>query len=252
MWQRPRLLNSAADLLFAAGAAMLLAAGVLWALRQPLLPIRGVWVSAPLRHVARADLEEAVQQHLRGNFLSVSMDDLRLALEGIPWVRKASVRRVWPERLVVRLEEHQPMAHWGNSGSEWVNSFGEVFAAPLMAGAKPELPRLSGPEGSSRTLLEQYGAAVAAFAPLRAKPVRLTLFSRHALEMALDTGLVLKLGREQPSASIRHRLARFIAVYPGVMAGRKPPPAIADLRYPNGFTLYPKSNPAALPATQRE
>ena len=252
MWQRPRLLNFAADLLFTAGAAMLLVSGVLWTLRQPLTPIREVWFAAPLQHVALPDLEITVQGHVQGNFLSVSLNELRLALEAIPWVRKASVQRVWPGRLAVHLEEHQPIAHWGNSGSEWVNSFGEVFSAPLTVGPKPKLPQLSGPAGSSTVLLQQYGMAAAAFLPLKVKPVRITLSPRYALEITLDTGLVLKLGREQPSAPIQRRLARFISVYPNVVTGRQPRPVIADLRYPNGFTFYPKSNPTVPQTAQGE
>ncbi|MDR2165066.1 MAG: cell division protein FtsQ/DivIB [Zoogloeaceae bacterium] len=240
MWQRPQLLNAMADLLFAAGSAMLLAAAVLWIMRQPFAPVRDIRLAAPLRHVALSELEEAAQGALRGNFLSVSLEDVRAALETVPWVRKATVRRVWPNRLDVALEEHRPVARWGVSGNEWVNTFGEVFAAQLTVGAKPALPRFSGPPGMAPALLRHYGASVAAFAPMGVKPARLALSPRHALEMTLDTGLVLKLGRERQSAPIQQRLARFIQAYPASVAERNPRPAVADLRYPNGFTLYPQ------------
>ena len=34
------------------------------------------------------------------------------AFEAVPWVRRAVVRRVWPDRLAVRLEEHRAAALW--------------------------------------------------------------------------------------------------------------------------------------------
>ncbi|MDR2678695.1 MAG: FtsQ-type POTRA domain-containing protein [Zoogloeaceae bacterium] len=252
MWNRPLSLNAIADLLFAAGAAMLLAAGVIWGMRQPFAPVREVRLSAPLQHVAWQDLEEAVQAQGQGNFFLVSLDRLRVALEAMPWVRRAAVRRVWPDQLVVTLEEHQPVARWGQSDTEWVNSFGEVFAAPLTVGATPVLPRFSGSADTSAILLRQYAAATRAFAPLGVKPMGLRLSARRALEITLDNGLLLRLGREQEKAPLAARLARFVAVWPEEVAGRTPPPQVADLRYPNGFTLYPKGSRAARTVVREE
>jgi cell division protein FtsQ len=240
MWQRPQLLNAIADLFQAAGAVMLLASGALWLMRQPFAPIRVAELSAPLQHVAVGEVQEALQEKARGNFMGVSMETLRARLEALPWVRKATVRRAWPDRILITLEEHVPLAHWGNpgEGSEWVDSFGEIFAAGPSE-AHPELPWLKGPESSARQLLERYRETRALFEPLGLRPVRLQLSSRLALDMQLDTGLVLKLGREQSAAPIATRLARFVELYPAIVAPRVPRAQVADLRYPSGFTLYP-------------
>ena len=58
------------------------------------------------------------------------------AFESVPWVRHAVVRRVWPNRLAVTLEEHRAAALWQGlgttTGSEsLVNGHGEVFEANL-------------------------------------------------------------------------------------------------------------------------
>jgi cell division protein FtsQ len=240
MWQRPQLLNAFASLFFIAGSAMLVTAALIWCLRQPFAPIRVVELDAPLARVAADELQEALQEKAQGNFLKLSLTDVRERLEALPWVRRATVRRLWPNRLLITLEEHVPLAHWGDPGkaAEWVNSFGEVFAATLPE-AHPELPWLKGPQGSAPMLLERYREARALFIPLGMKPTRLTLSSRLALDMRLDTGLVLKLGREQSSSPIAARLAHFVAIYPAVVARRVPPVEIVDLRYPGGFALYP-------------
>ncbi|MDR1648341.1 MAG: FtsQ-type POTRA domain-containing protein [Zoogloeaceae bacterium] len=252
MWNRPLSLNAIADLLFVTGAAMLLAAGVIWMSRQPFAPVRVVRLSAPLKHVAWQDLEEAVQTQGQGNFFLVSLERLRATLETMPWVRRAMVQRVWPDQLLVTLEEHQPVARWGQSDTEWVNHFGEVFAAPLTIGTTPRLPRFSGSADASVILLRQYEVAARTFAPLGVKPTALSFSSRRALDIRLDNGLLLRLGREQGKAPVAARLARFVAVWPQEVAGRTPPPQIADLRYPNGFTLYPKGSRAARPVVQEE
>ena len=239
MWHRPQLLNTLADLLFAAGAALLMAALAIWVLRMPFAPIREVVLEAPLQHVHPAELEEALQGRVRGNFLSLSLDGVRDVLEGQPWVRKATVRRVWPDRLVVSLEEHQPVARWGDAGGEWVNSFGETFAASLPDGTRLELPMLKGPAGTAPLLLKRYGETLELLAPLQLKPVAVSLSSRLALGLKLDNGMRLELGREQSRSPASQRLLRFVDIYPAAVAGREPRPATVDLRYPNGFALYP-------------
>jgi cell division protein FtsQ len=241
MWRQPKLLNALADMLFVAGWAMLLTLPVILLPRMPFAsPIRVVQLSAPLRHVARTELEEALSGRLRGHFFNLSVEGVREALERLPWVRRARVRRVWPDRLVIELEEQQPAARWGDSSNEWVNLQGEVFAAfwPMAEkSGNSVLPRLKGPPGTSALLLRRYGESVDMLARISLSPVALTLSARQALEMDLDNGMTLRLGREQNRSSTRERLRRFIEFYPYVVANRTPPPRVVDLRYPNGFAL---------------
>ncbi|MDR2625464.1 MAG: cell division protein FtsQ/DivIB [Zoogloeaceae bacterium] len=242
MWHQPRVLNLLADILFAAGWAILLALPVIALLRMPFAPVRVVEFADPLRFVAARELEEALAGRLRGNFFGLSTENVREALERLPWVRRARVRRVWPDRLEVVLEEQEVSAHWGDSGNEWVNVQGEVFAAnppDLPEGGKFSLPRLSGPPGSAAFLLRRYGESARLLARVSLVPVALRLSARQALEMELANRMQLKLGRERERSSLTWRLQRFIDLYPSVVAGRTPPARIVDLRYPNGFALYP-------------
>lgn len=75
----------------------------------------------------------------------------------MPWVRQAVVRRDFPNRLLVQLQEHQAVAYWGAEGdSRLVNSYGEVFDANLGELEKDDLPRLNGPEGQSAQVLAMH------------------------------------------------------------------------------------------------
>jgi len=105
----------------------LLIAGVQWLLRSSLFPVHEVTVSGHLAHTARNEVTRATQGRIRGNFFAVDLAEVRTALEALPWVRSVRVRRVWPDRLEVTLEEHVPLAHWGENAS--VNTFGERFDA---------------------------------------------------------------------------------------------------------------------------
>ena len=144
MWDNPRLLNIVAGALV--GAAMLaFAAAAAWlALHSSLFPIREAEVASTPRHTTRAEIESALRESVQGNFFAASPDRVRAALEALPWVRRASVRRVWPDRLLVTLEEHEPLARWGDDAL--LNLQGERFVGRTDA----RLPMFVGPSASAK------------------------------------------------------------------------------------------------------
>lgn len=237
MWNKPHLLNALADLLMLAAGAALLAAAAVWLVRVPSLPVREVVFAGPLAHTRRIEIEQVLPAALKGNFFSVNLEAVRGTLERLPWVRKANVRRIWPARLEIQVEEHKPLARWGDGKGELVNSYGEVFA--VLAGAEDmaSLPLLFGPQGTANEVLKRYGELVASFAAIGEKPVQLTLSPRLAWQLKLENGMLVDMGREQPKAPVGVRLQRFIEVYPEMIASRPVRPAVVDLRYPNGFAM---------------
>ena len=110
MWNKPHLLNAIADLLILAAIAALLVAAAVWLVRVPALPVRQVVFVEELPHTRRPDIEQALPVALQGNFFSINLEAVRGELERLPWVRKVELRRVWPARLEVKVEEHRPAA----------------------------------------------------------------------------------------------------------------------------------------------
>lgn len=237
MWNKPQLLNALADLLTLVATAALLGAAAVWLVRVPAMPVREVVFSEPLPHTRRAELEQALPAALRGNFLSLNLEGVRATLEGLPWVRKAEVRRVWPAKLEVRVEEHKAVARWGEGRGELVNSYGEVFSALPSGEELQALPMLFGPQGTAPEVLKRYGDLIESFSPLGEKPVQVVLSPRLAWQLKLGNGMVVEMGREQPKSPVGARLQRFIAVYPETVGKRPVRPAVVDLRYPNGFAM---------------
>lgn len=236
MWNKPDLLNAFADLLVLVASAALVGAVAIWLVRVPALPVRQVVFLEELAHTRRAEIEQVLPSTLSGNFFSINVESVRGTLESLPWIRRAEVRRVWPSRLEVRVEEHQPVARWGEGRGELVNSHGEVFAAPAGEGEQT-LPLLFGPPGTALELLRRHGELVDSFKAIGEKPVQLNLSPRLAWALRLENGMWVEMGREQPKAPLAARLQRFIEVYPELVGTRPTRPDVVDLRYPNGFAL---------------
>jgi len=230
MWDSPRLLNALAGFLVGITVLAGTLAGANWLLHSSFLPLRVVEVRTPLEHVSRADLQAVLARHARGNFFAAPIDRVRAAAEQVPWVRRASVRRVWPDRLEVTIEEHVAFARWGTEGL--VNTQGERFAAASDA----ELPLFIGPPGTEAEIARRYRRFAEMLAPLGSPLDRVLLSARHGWQLRLANGMQITLGRDVDAAD--ERLARFAEAY--ARAGHMRADVI-DLRYPNGFAVRTRS-----------
>jgi cell division protein FtsQ len=232
MWDKPRALNLAANLLFALAGVLAAYSVLRVAVQLPVFALREVHVSGEIAHVTIEQVEEIVKRELSGNFFTLELAAARAAFEKLPWVRRANVRRHWPDRLAVALEEHVPLARWGTSGL--VNTHGEVFsAAHDGATATGALPLFIGPAASAKEMAIQYEYFKRSLAAIGQVPLQVHLSPRRAWRLRLDSGLVVEVGREH----IEFRVDRFVAVYARSVGRLQRKLEYVDLRYPNGFAL---------------
>ena len=204
-----RLMNLVATLLFALCGIMLLAACVWWGLRQPFFPLTSIKVDGEVTHNSAITLRANVAPQLTGNFFTVDLARARAAFESVPWVRKAVVRREFPDKLRATLTEHVPVAHWGaESEGRLVNGFGEVFEANT-AEVGDGLPRLGGPIGQAGQVLGMYRVLAPLLAPHELAIEALRLSGRGSWQLMLDTGAVIELGRGR-SEEVAARTQRFL------------------------------------------
>jgi cell division protein FtsQ len=238
MWDEPRLLNTAANVLYALALILVVyAAGTMLA-NSPAFPLRAIRIQGDLEHVSRGQIVDALQGRVSGTFFSVDVEAIRSMFQTLPWVRRAEVRRRWPDRLEVRLEEHVALARWGQGPEgRLVNIHGELFAG--RAGAEPdaELPQFAGPAGSEQEVARRYALFRELLAPLALEPHTVALSQRQSWQLRLSNGLAVQLGRDSEKDPVRERLARFVEVYPRTLGRLSRRLDYVDLRYPNGFAL---------------
>ena len=237
-WDRPVLINLLADLLLLGGGVLLAWAAAMALQRLPVFPLRQLVVATPVEQVSRAQIEYTARGVLSGNFFTVNLDAAQAAFERMPWVRTATVRRLWPDGIELNLEEHRAAARWTPQDGEprLVSTRGEVF----LASSREALPVLTGPEGSAPRVLARYEEFGDRLGAIGRKPVVVHLSAREAWQIRLDDGLVLELGRDQPRHPLAERLSRFTGHYPavsGAVRSRLQTVGVVDMRYPNGFAL---------------
>src|SRR5665811_1279869 len=111
-----KLMNLTASVLLLAFALLLVLALAYWAVQHQVFAIRAITVTGDVSHNNAVTLRANVAPRLSGTFLTLDLTAARRAFEAVPWVRRAVVRREFPNRLKVQLQEHKAVAYWGVEG----------------------------------------------------------------------------------------------------------------------------------------
>ena len=233
-----RLMNGVAMAIFALALLAAAAAAVLWLARSPWFAIQGIRIEGELQRISAETLRANAAPRLAGNFFSTDLRAARAAFEAVPWVRHASVRRVWPDRLLVRIEEHRAAALWQGDERDdrLVNLQGEVFVANVGDVEDEALPTFAGPQGQSAPMLAMYRRLVPVLRAQDMDVEQLLLSTRGSWRVLLDSGATLELGRGSED-EVAARTQRFVRTLPQVHERWRAPLEYADLRHADGYAV---------------
>jgi len=194
------------------------------------LPVNKIRVHGAFVNVDEAMLYRAVSGVVAGGYFNVDVEHVREVVEQLPWVREASVRRVWPDTLSVSVVEQKPVAVSKKLGL--INKNGDVFK-PLNKRFSATLPVFEGNINLNKMMLEKYFEMNKLLVSIDRKISYLKVDARHAVELKLDNGLKVVLGRENNL----HRLERLMLIYGKILASRISDIEVIDLRYTNGMAI---------------
>jgi cell division protein FtsQ len=199
-------------------------------LPEKMFAIKTIRVESTFEHVGRDEIAAIVAPYASAGFFNVDLKSIREALQGLPWIHTAAVRRVWPDTLHIVLIEQRPSARWGDTGL--LNQDGDVFYPEQLSAADAGLPQLDGPPRTSRAVIAYYREVSDRIAPLGLHVSSVHMDARRAWELILGNGMRLTLGRRDAE----EELGRFVRFYP-LVAAHAGEIAGVDLRYTNGFAV---------------
>ena len=180
-----------------------------------------------------ADVRAAVGIYPGDYFFAADLQRAQARTESLPWVDRAVVRRLWPDRIVVQLVETVPTALYQRDGRLHLTDADGTLVAPLT----PETARLpdglrvfTGPDANLH--------AAAVTRQLRAHPAiweRTHALTRHASgrwDLHMEGGLLLRL----PVDGMDRAVSRFTRL----PAEQRAASAVVDLRLADRITLTPR------------
>ncbi len=160
----------------------------------------------------------------------VDAAEMQARLEGLPLVKQASVRKLYPNEIAITLTEREPYALWQNQGDVFVIAADGTVIDTMQDERFVNLPFVVG-EGAN-TRVDDYLALRKAAGPLVDRISAATLVGSRRWNIRLDSGLVLQL----PEHGAAEALARFVALNAGQHILDKDV-MLVDLRQPDRMTL---------------
>jgi cell division protein FtsQ len=234
-------MNAATTALMALAVLLLIGAGVFKLSRMHYFDLKKVQLEGDLHRNNLATVRANVVPRMHGGFFTADLAYSREVFESMPWVRKATVRRVWPNELRVQLEEHVPAAYWHHEDreDELVNKQGEVFDANLGDVEDDHLPTLAAPANpkpeDARQMLDMLRKLRPVLEPL-GDIATLKLTERGSWSVVLEDEARIELGRGT-SDEVLARTDNFVRTYPEFKLKHIEPLVYADLRYPDGYVV---------------
>ena len=247
IWNHPERMQKLSRLLTRCFVVMLVIGILVWLSQRPVFVLKQVQIEPvagqTLQHINKAIVKKEVLETVQGNFFSVKLEDVKKGFESMPWVRHANVRRIWPNGLVVSIEEQKAFGTWGGADShQLINTHGEIFS-----GRTSELPEdtqlidFRGPSDAGQEVMRLYEKANAWFKPWNTEISSLTLLDRYAWHVKLSNGMKVEFGRDEESSDknlTEERVARLFKYWPQVQDKWANRVDAIDLRYANGFAVH--------------
>jgi cell division protein FtsQ len=199
-----------------------------------------VIVTGNAPNVDPAAVLEAVRAIGPRSWFSIDLDQVESEVRQVPWVYRATVRRRWPGKLVIRVSQAAPFAYYNEGG--WINADGEVLALPGDF-TDTGLPRLFGPPERAPEVAAHYRELIGVIESVDGIKLKsVTLTARGSWEMAIVDSdaasqrlINVTIGRE----SQLERVERLAGALRGGLAARLDTVDTIDLRYPNGLAVRP-------------
>lgn len=196
---------------------------------QKIWPVESVKIEGEFRYLNKEKMRLNAMPMVNGGLLTVKLADVRNTLIEMPWVEDVSVRRQWPNQLVIRVIEKKPVVFWGDDGV--LSAKGKLFKPETRL--SDELPLLAGPEGQHQMMLKEMARMQAWLLETGLHIQEMAQDARRSWTLKLSDGMELRLGRQL----MHERLNRFVSIYKNNLQVEKREIKHVDMRYTNGFAV---------------
>lgn len=193
-------------------------------------PINAIQIEGSFRYLSKEATEETVAQLVGGSFLDLDIAQLKAELEQNPWVDSVAVAREWPDKLIVKVIEQQPIARWGEKG--FLNMRGDIVHIEKTTRIDA-LPFFKGDDSRAKQIMQQYLSMGKLLAQSELELAAVDLDQTLAWTLTLNSGVTIKLGRDRLWEKLQH----LVAAKNGMLGENFGKVQSIDMRYPGGFAV---------------
>lgn len=208
-------------------------------------PIKHVSVEGEFAYTSKVFIQSLLAEKLINDFVDLKIKHLQSELKTDPWIENASVYRVWPDSLVVKIIEEKPIALWGDEG--FINRFGSLIMTTKLDKIA-HLPKLYGNAQKSDELVKHYLSASKIVATQGLGISEFSIDETNVWRIEIDNAFELLVGESRVSS----KLENFLFVYSRQLKSKKDTIKHVDLRYSSGMAVSWRENNIHLLTSQRK
>lgn len=210
-------------------------AGIAYVVAEPLTrllerPLKSVVVEGQFQYLSKDRAMELIAAEIDGDFLQLNLNRLKSVLQTDPWVEHVYLSRRWPDTLVVKIAEQQPIARWDANG--FLNQRGEIIRV-TETNKLLGLPWLQGNEINTREIMQQYQDLSTLLRSRGLEIIALKCDNKKSWRITLKNDVEIAIGRDQ----VMEKLRRFVTVYDNFLSGVWSDVKAIDVRYTNGVSV---------------
>ena len=198
-------------------------------------------------NVKKEDIYKIINESLNGTALNTDLEQISFRILNNLWVSDVVVRRIWPNKMLVRVKENKVVAVFNKQ--TFLTEDGNLTRIPLSEKSKIEsngdcrLLELEGPMTAIPLMMKHaqlFGNSLSEIG-LKLKTLRLT--EQYSWEVETVSNLLLRFGVNYSDSPISLRLKNFVRVYPKLkenFTNNLPSNdriKHVDLRYAQGFAV---------------
>ena len=205
-------------------------------------PVRVVKVEGQLAESEAAQIRRRIGRVLESRLLTMDVAQLRERVMELSWPGEVSVRKVWPDTVVVRVSRRTVVARWADAG--YLTPAGEIVSTP---NGPVDVPEFDCALSSPREAMEIYrylqgmatgvGLVIRRLSENEIGEWRLEFAERPDWRISgpggAKTGPVVMLGADR----LRERMQRFLVAWSRLLGQRAGEVDYVDLRYGNGIAV---------------
>lgn len=229
--------------------------GVRYAIALPYFNLTKLVLVGDTNKVSPVRLREAIEPAIRGNFFTVDMEEVRDAAQKVPWVKSVSIRRVWPNEMVVNFTTRRAIATYEDG--RLVDEQGELFVGnpDEQETSDTPLPSFSGTAAQIPQIVRYYQEFSRAVRPLGVTVTEVFCSDRGSWSLTVSSKDIpptkIDLGLDRAgSESVIEKLVNVVAAYPSIRELLQGPPASIDARYNHAFSASPPNKDYQAPVAQ--
>lgn len=201
----------------------------LWLHQPGVLPIKRVKIAGSYQFVGNKAIKKALLPFVTKGFFSIPIRRAQHALEALPGVKVAIIRRVWPGTIIIKLTEEGVVGKWGDNAL--LSKNGKVFV-PEKTKAWKNLPAFLGDKGKAKQILQHFELYQSILQKDHLKIMVINYADSDSWSIETTKHFWLYLGNNHMTL----RLERFALAYPYLIADQPTKQlSYVDLRYQHGF-----------------